>query len=73
MQELSKTHFIQSQFLIILGLLEHTKDNIEGTEFEDDNLVEKVLDILIDGSKLLGSRMAELVKQGDDDCRSCCY
>lgn len=73
MQELSKTHFIQAQFLVILGLLEHTKDNIDGTEFEDDNLVETVLATLVEGSKLLGDRMAELVKEADDECHSCCF
>ena len=73
MSELTKTQFIQSQFLVILGLLEHTSDNIEGTLFEDEKILPAVLGTLIEGCQIVKKKMAHIVEQEeDDDCCGCC-
>ena len=70
MSELTKSNFIQSQFLVVLGLLEHTNDNIHGTVFEEDSLLRSVFSTLIEGCQIVKTRMEKLAEEDDDDC--CC-
>lgn len=70
--EVKKDHFFQSQMMIITGLLEHTKDNLEDTVFEDDDSLESILDVLAQGCNIAVQRMKNLMEEEDeDDC--CCY
>lgn len=71
--ELTKTHFYQSQLMIITGLLEHTRDNIEGTIFGDDESLTNILSVLAKGLDVALERMNTLVLENEDeDCCGCC-
>ncbi len=70
--EVKKDHFFQSQMMIITGLLEHTKDNLEDTVFEDDDSLESILDVLAQGCNIAVQRMKNLMEEADEDDCCCC-
>lgn len=70
--EVKKDHFFQSQMMIITGLLEHTKDNLEDTIFEDDDSLESILDVLAQGCNIAVQRMKNLMEDADEDDCCCC-
>lgn len=76
MKALSKDYFLQGQMMVIAGLLEHTKDNLEDTVFEDEDSLESILETLAQGCNIAVLRMKQLVKDADEDedcdCCGCC-
>jgi hypothetical protein len=56
-----------------MGLLEHTKENLDDTVFEDDDTLESILNVLEQGCHIAVKRMEEIMtKYKEDDCGHCC-
>lgn len=71
MKALSKDYFIQSQMMVITGMLEHTKENLEDTIFEDEEALETIIDTLAQGCNIAVLRMKQIVKDADEDDCDC--
>lgn len=71
MKALSKDNFIQSQMMIITGMLEHTKENLEDTIFEDEEALETIIETLAQGCNIAVLRMKQIVKDADEDDCDC--
>ncbi len=74
MKSLSKDYYMQSQMMVIAGLLDHAKDNLEDTVFEDEEALESILDTLAQGCNIAVLRMKQLIRDADEDesCCGCC-
>jgi len=74
MQEMTKDHYIIAQMSIITGLIEHTKDNIEDTIFEDEKEFNTLLETLRQGCIIAVLRMKNILRdyveeeEDDYDC-----
>lgn len=73
MQEMTKDHYLIAQMTIIAGLLEHTKDNVEDTIFEDEKEFNTLLETLRQGCNIAVLRMKNILRdyvdeEDDDDC-----
>jgi hypothetical protein len=69
MQQMTKDHYIISQMIITAGLLDHTKDNIDDTIFEDEEELETLLETLTQGCNIVVLKMKQILKQHEnDDC-----
>jgi hypothetical protein len=71
MKAMSKEYFILSQMMIVTGLLEHTKDNLEDTEFEDEEALETIVETLAQGCNIAVLRMKQIIKDADEDGCDC--
>ena len=69
MQGMTKDHYIIAQMVIIAGLLEHTKDNLEDTIFEEEGELENLLDTLTQGCNIAVLRLKNILRDcEEDDC-----
>jgi len=74
MTAMNKDHYITAQMMIIAGLLEHTKNNRDGSIFEDEKTLEGLLETLHQGFKIASLRMQNIMKEAEDDERyDCCH
>lgn len=71
MSNLAKDYLIQSQMMIITGLMDHTRDNLEDTCFEDEDELDTLLQTLIQGCNIVVLRMKSLLKDAQDDECDC--
>lgn len=68
MSEMTKDHYITAQMMMIAGLIDFTKDNLDDTVFEDEESLESLLDSLSKGCNIASSRMKQLLKEDCDGC-----
>lgn len=71
MKALTKDYFVQSNMMIIVGLLEFTKDSLEDTIFEDEEALETIIDTLSQGCNIAVLRMKQIVRDAEEDCDCC--
>lgn len=71
MKALTKDYFVQSNMMIIAGLLEFTKDSLEDTIFEDEEALETIIDTLSQGCNIAVLRMKQIVRDAEEDCDCC--
>ncbi len=71
MQAMNKDHYVATQMIIIAGLMEHTKDNLDDTVFEDGRELETLLETLVQGCNIAVLRMKSIMKD-HEDCCDCC-
>ena len=67
MTKLSKDYMILSQMMIITGLLDHTRENLEDTCFEDEDELDSLLETLIQGCNIAVLRMKNLLKEAEKE------
>ena len=75
MKAMTKDYFIQSEMMVITGLLEHVKDELEDTVFEDQETLDALLETLHNGCNIVVQRMKQIIREEDDEddcCRDCC-
>jgi hypothetical protein len=63
MKELNKSQYLQSQMMIAAGLLDHTKDNLEETCFEDDPVIFGLVASIEEGIHLVIKRMIQCIQK----------
>ena len=71
MSKLTKDYLIQSQMMIIAGLMDHTRDNLEDTCFEDEDGLDSLLETLVQGCNIVVLRMKGLLKEAQEDECDC--
>ena len=69
MQAMTKDHYIVAQMVIIAGLLDHTRDNLDDTIFEDESELDTLLETLTQGCNIAVLRLKNIMKDyEDEDC-----
>ena len=71
MKGLTKDYFMASQMMIIAGLVEHLKDDLDDTVFEDEEALDSLLETLSQGCNIAVSRMKQIIKEDEDDDCDC--
>lgn len=67
MTKVPKDYMILSQMMIITGLLDHTRENLENTCFEDEDELDSLLETLIQGCNVAVLRMENLLKEAQEE------
>ena len=67
MIKVPKDYMILSQMMIITGLLDHTRENLEDTCFEDEDELDSLLETLIQGCNIAVLRMKNLLKEAEKE------
>lgn len=73
MTKVPKDYMILSQMMIITGLLDHTRENLENTCFEDEDELDSLLETLIQGCNIAVLRMKNGLKEAQEEEECGCY
>lgn len=65
---MTKEHFLEAEMIVISGLLEHVRDFREGTIFEGNDNLDRLLDALVRGCDITASRMKILNSNQEQTC-----
>lgn len=71
MSQMTKDHYIVSQMVIIAGLLDHTRDNLDDTIFEDEEELDTLLETLVQGCNIAVLRFKNIMRDNEDDDCDC--
>lgn len=72
MKGMTKDHYIVAQMVIIAGLLDHTRDNLDDTIFEDEEELDSLMETLKQGCDIAVLRLKNIMKDHEDDDCDCC-
>jgi hypothetical protein len=64
--KMNKGHYAMTQMVIIAGLLNHTKENLDDTIFEDERELETLLETLTQGCEIAVLRMKNIMQDEED-------
>lgn len=71
MGALNKDQYIQAQMMIITGLIDHLRDNLDDSAFEEERELETLLGTLYQGCEIAVLRMKNALRD-EYECCGCC-
>ena len=69
MSKLTKDHYLASEMMIVISMIEHVRDNLDDSIFEDEEQLETLFETLLEGAHIAMIRMKQMQK--DDTCPYC--
>ena len=60
--EYNKTHALTGEMTVVAGLIEHLKDNLDDTIFENGEELHSLLETLSQGCNIAALRMQQMIK-----------
>lgn len=69
MSKLTKDHYLASEMMIVISMIEHVRDNLDDSIFEDEEELETLFETLLEGAHIAMIRMKQMLR--DDTCPYC--